>query len=713
MSAPRPSAASEPSAVATTPVPWRRHVALAAVLYLVVALWALRAVVPRASTALPYPTSLAALRPGNWLELSWNDQKLMTSLLTENARHMMTAPWRLFDNGQCYPTPNSTALGEHVFGMGLRAVVPYTLTRDPVLTTNIVLVWMFWVAGMAMYALVAYWTGDPFAALVAGLVFAFQPARLGNVIHPYIEANEWTVVALLAAHRLFVHGGWIDAVLLTGAIGLQMLDSIYPVLALALVGGTYGLYLMVRFWRHVPALVPKLLMVVAGVALVAAGVFAPYMHMRAAWGNAVAGRDTFLFQLQDFAVGGHAYPGTVTAMLAAVGLADRLRHRRDRRGYDPRLPLLACGSLALAASVRSIPLPFGGSIPSLYMLAARVLPGLDSVRGGAAIGRVTALVATFLAGYGLLALLEGRAPRTRALLTGAVAGAALAELFVPALATYDFGAPVTITAHEVRPAAPVLALYDQLPPGPILDVPFEYGAGGILTYMPHYVFLAAYHHRPIAGCYNSFVVRVQEDLAALVSRLPDRAAVDALAALGFRSIVVHDELLAARGNRQFAQLTSSKTVEHPPDPEATHLRLFDHAEAHTAYVLEHEVATTTSSSAFSVLDEATSTISVRPPRADVFFSFRNTGSTTYRHPPPIEPTWLLLRWYSASGDLLHETRVREMLPLALAPGQTMLRKISVEIAAPPGDYRLTLAPDDAPDVVLARQRLRVVGPAGS
>lgn len=690
-------------------MPWRRHVALAAAAYLVVALWALRPVLPRASTALPYPTALGALR-GSWLDLSWNDQKLVAALVTQNARRMTTAPWLLFDNGQCYPTSNPTALGEHMFGMGLRAVVPYALTRDPVLTLNIVLLSTLWLAGMAMYVLVAYWTGNPGAAFVAGLLFAFQPQRLTNVIHPYVEANDWTVIALLAAHLLFTRGRWIDAAMLTGAIALQTLESIYPVLALAVLGSSYGLYLSVRYWRRLPALAPKLLAVVVGVSLVAAAVFEPYLHMREVWGDVVAGRNTLLFQLQDFGVGGKASPGTVTLLLAAIGVGERLWRRRDRRGYDPRLPLLVGGLLTIWLSVYSVPLPFGARLPSLYALAAYVVPGLDSIRAGAVTGRGATLIATFLAGYGVLVLLERRAPSTRALLTGAVAAVALVEVFVPACATRDFGAAVTMAAHEVRPASDLLALYDRLPAGPVLDVPFDYSAAGILKYMPHYVFFAAYHHRPIGACYDSFVVQVQQDLATLVSRLPDRGAVDALTALGFRSLVVHDELLR-RHDPHLGQLASAITVAHPPDPELTHLVLLDHAAGHTAYLLEHEVATTTSYAALATTEPPTASMTAQPPHVDVFFSFRNGAAATFRHPPPIEPASLLLRWYSTSGALVREDRVREMLPLALAPAQTMVRKIMVPIAVGPGDYQLTLSRGDAPDLVLSRVRLNVVAAA--
>jgi len=200
------------------------HVTLAAALYLAGSLWVLRPVLRQMPAALPYPTADATL-PGGWLSMVWNDELLTASFLTHNARDMLTAPWRLSESWQCYPMTNARALGEHMLGMGLRGVLPYAVTGDPVATTNVVLIALPWMAGMAMYALVAYWTRMPAAALVAGLLFAFQPPRLTNLIHPYVEANDWTVIALLGAHLFFTRGWWRDAALLATAIVLQMLES--------------------------------------------------------------------------------------------------------------------------------------------------------------------------------------------------------------------------------------------------------------------------------------------------------------------------------------------------------------------------------------------------------------------------------------------------------------------------------------------------------
>jgi hypothetical protein len=674
---------------------------LAALLYLAVALWANRVILGAPSQGLPYPVALR----GSWLTLSLGDELLTATLTARNAHQIVAAPWNLFDNGQCWPTADSAALGEHMFGMGVRGIVPWWLTHDPVLTFNAVAVTQLWLAGMAMFAFVAYWTGDAVAALVAGLIFACQPWRVSNPMHAYIDANAWTLLALLAAHRLFAYGSWAAAAGLAGALALQLLESIYPVLALVILGGVYGTYLAVLHRRQWRPLVPRFVAVVAIALAVAVLVFSPYLRLKAEWG-ALGGRSPVLFRLSDFWFGGQAYAGTLTVTLAAIGLLDRVRRRRDARGHDPRLALALGGLLVLATAVDRLPLPFGAGLPSLFTLAARVVPGLDAIRGSAVIGRGVALVLTVLAGYGVLALCEGRATRTRALAGAALAAAALAEVFVPGLAAPSFGAAVTMAANDVAPAPDLLTLYGRAPDGPLLDVPFAYDGAGILYQQPHYVFLGGYHRHPIGACYNSFIVQVQHDIEGLAARVPTRDAVDALAAIGFRSLVVHDELLG-RTTRRLAPLAGAGAAAHPPDPAETHLTLIGQAASHSLYALSADPPLTTGYDALAAPGPATVTVTARPPTIKINVVLHNHAAVVYRHPEPIAPETLLVRWRGADGAVLREDRVRTLLPLALGPDQGLIRTLEVPVALAPGEYEVAIVPAAAPDVVISRQQVRI------
>lgn len=57
-----------------------------------------------------------------------------------------------------------------------------------------------------MLTLVSRWTRSRAAGLVAALLFAFHPIRLGNITHPTVWDLSFTVFALYFAERLFAEG---------------------------------------------------------------------------------------------------------------------------------------------------------------------------------------------------------------------------------------------------------------------------------------------------------------------------------------------------------------------------------------------------------------------------------------------------------------------------------------------------------------------------
>src|SRR5262249_29297613 len=160
----------------------------------------------------------------------------------------------------------------------LLAFLPHALIRDPIATYNVVLVLSLWIAACAMYALVYHWTENVPAAFVAGCFFAFHFFKVGDPVPPYVHANHWTVLSLLFAHRLFVHGRWRDAVGLVAFVALQLLEGFYADVSLAIIGGVYGAHLLVCYRRRLRMLAPKLLACATAVLLIAVAIFAPYLH---------------------------------------------------------------------------------------------------------------------------------------------------------------------------------------------------------------------------------------------------------------------------------------------------------------------------------------------------------------------------------------------------------------------------------------------------
>jgi hypothetical protein len=701
-----------------------RHCAaiiIIALAYLGLALWSARAILPAPATTFQYPRYYDLI---GWQQLIQSDQLLVAWQVTHNARKLVTGAWDLFDSGQCYPADRAVTLGEHMFVEGGLGIIPYVLSGAPILTYNTVIVVTIWAAALAMYALVYAWTKSVGAAFIAGLLFGLHPARIYDPIHLNVVGNVWTPLALLFAHRLFQTRRWRDAAGLTLFFGLQTLESFYPLFTLTLIASVYGSYLLLRYRRYLAALAPKLLVFATALAALAATILLPYLKTRATWG-VPGGRGEILFihTPRDFLVGGEAYAGSVLLVLAVVGLLDRMRRGRRQEDYDPRLIYLTAGLVCFWATVSGMTIPIlDVHIPSLFVLASRVVPGPDAVRAPEQIRLGVYLVAAFLAGYGVLVLTERLRAMTRRIVICMISAVALVEIFYPPLGWYNFPlqveeklfgvqrppiAMVDMKAYSVRPQDEVLGLYMQMEHGAVLDLPFKFDAPGLIQDMPYYVFLSAFHHRPVGACYNSFQLPVQTEIETLATRLPDAGAADALYALGFRTVIVHEERLSSEARAAF----HPANLHHSRFGEA---RLIESGTApqHRAYRLASPLPVDEGFSALAVRRQEHQVIEATPPAGALTFVFRNESLATYRHPSPIEPTPLLVRWYDASDEMIAEYSVRTLLPLALAPGDDALRTIAVPVPVVSGESSVTLAPATAPELVIAKLTVHVTPRGG-
>ncbi len=672
-----------------------RHV-VPLLFFVAVALWALRVVLPAPASTLPYPLEAGTAR---WKLLNIGDQSLTAWGVSRNARTILTAPGALFQAEQCYPLQNSLTLGEHMLGDGLLGALPYLFTRNPILTYNVAALTSLWLAAMAMYWLTYYWTGSAAASFVAGLLFGFHPIRTGDLIHLHVIHNQWIPLSILFADRLFARRRWRDALGLTLFACLGLLGSFYQVLVLAIIGVGYGGYLVFRNMHCLLSLLPKLALFFVATASVAYAIFSPYLRTKSLWG-VLEGRPPILNKLSDFAFGGYGYPGSVLLLLASIGLFGAALRRGEDKRLDPRPPLALCCFLLLWASTISLPVPLTGyHIPSLFLLAAKSLPGFTAVRAPAAVRSGIYLIGALLAGMGMARLLANVSGSRRAAATTLVTAAALAEVFFPPLSRLSFGKTVEYQAYLARPLPALVELYRGQPPGPILDLPLSFGKVGFIPWMPHYVFMSAFHHRPVAGCYNSFITEVQWEIERLAKRLPDPIAADALYGLGFRTVMLHYELLSTSGHlMRMVNLPSSKT----------HMVKSGQALLHTAFRLLGSGRTVAD---LGVLNGAEGDMPVQiasPPKARIGFRLRNRSEAIFVHPAPIEPTPLILAWRDGSGRVVKRQGAQALLPLALGPGEEAIERLDVEVPRELGAYTVSLVPARQPALVLAKRDVRVV-----
>lgn len=409
-----------------------------------------------------------------------------------------------------------------------------------------------------------------------------------------------------------------------------------------------------------------------------------------------------------FLRGGEVYPGTVAVVLAAIGLVDRLRRGRAVPD-DPRLAMLSVALLAVwligpGVGIRGV--AFVRS-PLFGLLEAGHLPLLEGLRGLHLVSQAAPLAVTFLAAWGVLALNRRLAAAGRTAVTAIAAAAACLEVFHPALARASFGRTVEMATVDLRPSDRELAVYATLVEGPVLDVPFTPNAGTFMAHVPHYALWRMYHQRRIAACATSLGGPGTDEIIALAGRLPDQGAADTLHAMGFRNVIVHEEFLRAP---ELARWRSGIWT-HPPG--GARLTPRGRGERHAAYALESPAEASPRLDALQPDPAAVPELQVGAAApAAIAFALTNASAAPYRHPDPIQPSALTVRWRNPDGGPSLAQEVRMLLPLALAAGGRATRTITVAPPAP-GRYEVTLELPGAPGRVLGRRSVRVIAQASA
>lgn len=676
-------------------------ISLAAVLYLAAALWTLRAVLPAPGSLLPLPNfSNPAMQ-----QLSHWDMGMVLSVVTRNADTLVRAPWRLLGSGQCYPLEGAHTLGEHMFGTGLVAALPYLVTRDPVWSYNATLIFSIWVAGIGMYLFAFELVRRSGPAFVAGLLFALTPERVSDVIHPFVHGDHWTPLAALFLHRLLAYGGARNAVGLALFAALAMLESLYAMVASGIVLGSYAVHLLWTYRAHLIARLPAVASVVGFLVLVGWLIFAPYLETRA--------------NLGILKNRGRLYPPLagsplvhLALTLSLVAVLDRMRHRRARAGDDPRLAFVCAATLSLWLGQQGIAIGEVVILPSPLPFLSGLLPGFDAVRAPHLMGLGVWFVWSLLGAFGVQVLGELSGERLRLALPVCLSLVTLAERGMPAWSERAFGKRLDLVAWSARPDADDLRLL-RSSLGPIVHVPMAVGGVKGLT-AGDQLRLVSFDPRATSACYNSFPSPLSAPMAELVAELPAPAAVDALHALGFRTVLVHVRSLWPPDRVRFERRISAHSGA------ASRLVLLGRNDNLQVYALDARSGAADDLRMLAHPRRAPGTDGVEVSQslsaggvATLQFAFVNYGLHTFHQPRPLGPRDMLVRW-SRDGTTSVETRqARLVLPLALAPGARQSVALETTAPAADGNYRVTLSPLADPETVVSALEVAVRGPAES
>ena len=157
----------------------------------------------------------------------WGDAKLVTRILHWDFRQTFRDPVNLFHLNFFHPSRYVLAFSENFYGVALFGFPVLAAGAPALLNYNLLLLLGMFLSALSAWALARYVTGDPLAAVVAGLIFAFVPWRFSQLAHLQFQWGAFLCLLLLFLLRYLDQGRTRDAALFSVAFGWNALCNVH------------------------------------------------------------------------------------------------------------------------------------------------------------------------------------------------------------------------------------------------------------------------------------------------------------------------------------------------------------------------------------------------------------------------------------------------------------------------------------------------------
>ena len=475
-----------------------------------------------------------AINPGQLSRNDNTDTMLNEWAIAWIAHQIVRDPINLFDANIFHPHRYTLAYSEPLILPGLIGAPLRWLGASPALTYNLLLLIGFVVTGLAMYVVVATWTHDHLAALLAGSLLAFNSHTMTRL--PHLQAifvfglplSLWAFDQLLTSGRTR-HAVWLSL----GVLGCALTSGHLAMLVVFALGPA----LLVRpdvWWRvQRPDVLSRLVIAAVATFVIAVVLLWPYQVLgaqedfrRPLEGLTSANPLSYLstaaqihynwWSYRIFRVLTHhtLFPGVTALVLCAMAF-------RARAVGIPaaRRMLVAIGLIGFIMSL-------GTSTP-VYRWAYEIIPPLGGIRNTARFGFLVILAVAGLAGFGLAALRQRWPTRWMTMIS------------LGAFATADLEA-----VHAPMPYVPykgIPAIYQPIAADPepvaVLELPIYDGSS--IHNNARYMLAATSHWKSLINGYSGHRPTDFNKTAHQMMQFPANRTIEALRALGVRYVVLH------------------------------------------------------------------------------------------------------------------------------------------------------------------------------
>ena len=150
-----------------------------------------------------------------------------------------------------HPEPLTLAYSEHLFAQAVQILPIYALTGNIILSYNLLFLSTFVLSGLGTYLFVRDVTGNPRAAFVAGVIYAFAPYRVPQFSHLQVISSQWMPFALYGVRRYFETLKYLPLLGAGAALIAQNLSNGYFLFFFSPICAAYVLFEIAtrRLWR--------------------------------------------------------------------------------------------------------------------------------------------------------------------------------------------------------------------------------------------------------------------------------------------------------------------------------------------------------------------------------------------------------------------------------------------------------------------------------
>jgi len=530
-----------------------------------------------------YPLSaymaVSTVTEGDSLLQMWSMRWTIHSLTTD--------PANLFNANLFYPYTNSLAFADAMIAPALQAMPIFFLTNNLVLSYNVLTWFSFALSGWTMYLLVKDISGSKLGGLLAGMVFAFAPYRIGRISQLNVLSTQWLPLCFLMLRRLLLQdsrpfkvsikrGWWLVAGFVI-FYTLTAYSTFYYLLYTAPVFAVFVVLLQLSTKRlPSPALLLKLAVGVGLVGLLVLPVASPYFEVAslqsaertrseaqqfsANYRFYLAATDNNLFwgaTLSRFGgTGGERklFPGALGLVFGAVGLVGSFiygfmhRKKRDSSAVAEPEPIklirregwvwLGIAIFALLMSFGPSLKAWGAEIPMPYGFFFDYVPGWKGLRAVMRYGLFVTLAVAALAGMGVAFLAASVTfwQRFSGNIRRFLPFGLMAILLFGAF--WEYHSEITYINPKILPNPPQVYNWLAQPEnsGAVIELPFQRDPRNSPAIRNFY---SLSNFQPLAGGMSGYVPPVYGDLRDITDNFPSKESLALLQGMGVRWVVYH------------------------------------------------------------------------------------------------------------------------------------------------------------------------------